>query len=312
MKSGKYLQRGFLLGVSLWVLLVILGSLFPFQLRNSRGVAWEQLTESLRQHYSKFDLLVNVLVGVMGGVMAGFWIAAGEVSGSTQSASKRSPFALLGRMLPWVVLVAVLAIGVEVAQLFFVNRIANIYDMISQIAGFLIAMVVVARVGQRLILARGSWFDRVAERGLFLWVGLLASLVYLVTHWWPLIPAITPGEIRLKLRQGLVLGELRGDVWSAIGDQMERHAGSLSVRLIVSSALGWWIGSLLPGRSRIVHFLNAALVAFAIAVITEAGRGLIDQLDVSILGFLVTILGLGLGLITASFRRNRSGVVDVR
>ncbi|MFM8324897.1 MAG: hypothetical protein ACKN9U_08555, partial [Pirellulaceae bacterium] len=138
----------------------------------------------------------------------------------------------------------------------------------------------------------------------------MASLVYLVTHWWPLIPAITPGEIRLKLRQGLVLGELRGDVWSAIGGQMERHAGSLSVRLIVSSALGWWIGSLLPGRSRIVHFLNAALVAFAIAVITEAGRGLIDQLDVSILGFLFTLVGLCLGVLPVSLLKKRAAFAD--
>jgi peptidoglycan/LPS O-acetylase OafA/YrhL len=268
------------------------------------------LAESLRLHYSKFDLLVNVLVGLIGGVLVGFWIAAGEVAASTEPSSKRSPFALLRQMLPWVALVGVLAIGVEVAQLFFVNRIPNIYDIVSQITGFLIAMVVVARTGQRLILARGSWFDQVAERGLFLWVGLLASLVYLVTHWWPLIPAITPGEIRLKLRQGLVLGELRGDVWSAIGDQMERHAGSLSVRLIVSSALGWWIGSLLPGRSRIVHFLNAALVAFAIAVITEAGRGLIDQLDVSILGFLFALVGLCLGILPVSLLKKRAAFAD--
>jgi peptidoglycan/LPS O-acetylase OafA/YrhL len=258
------------------------------------------LTESLRLHYSKFDLLVNVLVGLMGGVLAGFWIAAGEVDARIEPSSKRSLFFLLKAMLPWIALVGVLATGVEVAQVFFVNRIPNVYDIISQITGFLVAMVVVARTGKQLILARGIWFDSVAEHGFFIWSGLVTALVYLVTQWWPMIPAITPGEIRLKLRQGLILGELRGDVWPAIRDQMEQDAGSLLLRLIVSSVLGWWIGRILPARSRIRHFLNSALVGFAIAVITESGRGLIDQLDVSILGFLFTLVGLCLGMLPAS------------
>lgn len=300
MKPGNQLRRKLLLGISLWCLMVVAGSLFPFRFRNPNEFSWDQLTGTLRLHYSKFDLLVNVFVGLVGGVLSGFWIAAGETATGVEGRLRKSAISLSTQILPWIALVVMLSVGVEVAQIYFDGRIPNVYDMISQVLGFFLALAIVAGSGHRWIQAWGSWIEGIVEQRFFVWWLPAAVILYLITHWWPLIPAITPGEIKLKWQQGLLLGELRGDAWSAISGQFEQHSLSLGLRLIVSCLLGSMIGRMLPDRSTSMRLFLSIPVCLILAVMTESGRGIIEQLNVSILGFLVTLLGLLFGALTSA------------
>jgi len=194
-------KRVLLFALALWIGFVAFGSWYPFKFQNeSLQDALVYWWKSVGQYKPKTDIVVNFLVGVPTGFLSYAWLISSGGPGATWFGIARRAAIYSG------LISMVVSSFVEIAQFYFVGRDCSLWDTIFQIVGSLAGMVVAivklldpSKISTWFM---GNW-SRLdfAER----MTGIIFFL-FLVYQVWPLIPSLSPSELKDKLK--VVMGSL--------------------------------------------------------------------------------------------------------
>jgi VanZ family protein len=177
-----------------WVCFVAFGSWYPFSFD---GVSLSQALDiwlySIGDRKAKTDILVNLIVGVPTGFLTYLWLSrfVGERFRRVFDTICIAGLSLL--ICLWV------ACFVEIGQVFFRGRDPSVVDSICQLLGSIAGMFALHILGDptQKFDRKIQWnWDRLEWPERITGFGAVLLLTYQV---WPLIPSISPSELKAKL-----------------------------------------------------------------------------------------------------------------
>lgn len=216
------MRRNFVLLSVVVVLLIIYGSLFPFQFFASAGNPLGFLRSTWDQFPSRGDLLANILLYLPLG-----FFAAGSLLN----------FSLWPRIVLVTTCGLLLSVGMELAQFYDIGRQCSMSDVYANTAGAFLGAFAGSLLGEEI-----SWagFGRLRRRpflGLLLacWAGYrlfpYVPVINLHKYWHAVRPLITDRSV------SLADGYRHMAIWLAVAEMLEELAGVAWKRVAIWGAL---------------------------------------------------------------------------
>jgi VanZ family protein len=239
-----------------WLTFVVYGSLVPLDFRPMQlDVAWQSFGRTPLLDLgveSRADWVANGVLYMPLGLLATRWMAA---------SLPRLPFVVV-----WVWALAgcaVVAVGVEFAQLFFPPRTVSQNDLIAECIGSLIGASLVPFVGgwlDRLSRAWSAGGTRLVSRLLELY-----AVAYVALCFFPFDLLLSRSELHDKAASGL---------WGWVLASQERGLFFTVLQLAVEVVLAAPVGVLLVrlGAPGLVGAIKAGMVGLALGLLIEVGQ----------------------------------------
>lgn len=182
-----------------WIAFTFLGSWYPFAFQMED--VWNALSFwliSIHHYKPKTDILINTVLGLPLGVLSYACIVR------SRNQNQRSHLAAFLQLIVGILVCLFVACFVEIGQYFFAGRDPSIWDSVCQVCGSIIGIMVGAL----------GYFDLEG------WIAMVDSLyrqldpterilgflvlVFIIYQLWPVIPTLSPSELKQKIREFLL------------------------------------------------------------------------------------------------------------
>jgi VanZ family protein len=279
--------------VCCWIAFVFFGSWFPFDFRFlSTEDAIDGLNQSLDKNLSFSDVLVNLAVGVPTGALVAFYYSTRK---QTKLDSWNAPWRLAASAIGGLA-GALIAIPVEFGQMFLGSRDSSWFDVLAQTAGASIAsLIVIVRIDECTSVCDSAYRAWKRNPASFRYLAPMA-LLYVLLQTWPWIPAISPSEIAIKLR------EIRDDLEgyrigkASFGMSKELWPQLLGVG-VCAIPFGFILSGVLMRNCSIKSLFISGIIAVLVTSSFELGKLFIETRNISFEGAAGSLIGMFLGML---------------
>lgn len=266
---------------------IAFGSWAPFDIQESSlAIAWRQFF-AVQSHFSRSDVLVNVLLAIP------FTFAVcGSLAGD-----RRSAWSATGNVVIALVVLAFLSLACEIGQSWIAGRVPSALDWIAQQIGGAVGCIAWMAGGRKLTeeIANATSSQPVSHR-----LEHVLTLFVVAVVIWTLLPGdllLTPKQLAAKW----AAGDIEVIPFSRGGRGLLRAIYQCAASFLILLPVGIWLQrTLLRMTGHVITVPNCLLLGFIVGVLPELLQVLVISRVASATDALFGILGATSGLILAS------------